>query len=111
MVNLSSEEADLVFRALSDGTRREMLAALGGGEVSISELALPFDMSLAGVSKHVKVLERAGLVDVRKEGRTHYCRFNRRALRPATDIIRYYERFWNTRLDALQAHLEGQRRR
>src|SRR5690554_3559364 len=96
---------DAVFHALSDPTRRAMLHRLSTGERSVSELATPFSMSLAGASKHVKVLEGAGLVRRRIEGRTHYCRLEAERLRQAQEWLHYYERFWNERLDALEALL------
>lgn len=99
---------DHVFRALSDGTRRAMLSRLAGGERSIGELAAPFSMSLAGASKHVKVLEAAGLVRRQIRGRTHYCRLEAARLAEAQAWIAHYERFWTTRLDALDALLRAE---
>lgn len=105
MVEHTSQALDGVFRALADPTRRAMLASLAEGERSVTELAAPFDMSLAGASKHVKVLERAGLVERRVDGRTHRCRLKAEALARADRWLRYYERFWSTRLDALEREL------
>ena len=102
MVKQLDNPLDAVFQALSDPTRRDMLDKLALREHSISELAAPHDMSLAAASKHVKVLERAGLVFRSKTGRTHYCRLNPRPLAEAEAWLRYYERFWNQRLDALE---------
>jgi DNA-binding transcriptional ArsR family regulator len=96
---------DGVFHALSDGTRRAMLRRLAGGERTVSELAEPFAMSLAAASKHVKVLERAGLVKRTVEGRTHRCRIETRPLGKAADWLGFYERFWNDRLDRLEQEL------
>ena len=104
MVDLASADVDRVFQALSDATRRHMLAALCRKDATISELARPFDMSLAGAAKHVKVLELAGLVRVQKSGRSHLCRINQEAFGTAAEVLAYYEHFWNQRLDALQAH-------
>jgi DNA-binding transcriptional ArsR family regulator len=79
-----------------------MLAALALGEKSIGELAAPHAMSFAGASKHVQVLERAGLVARRKAGRTQICRLEAAPMAEATVWLRQWERFWNTRLDTLQ---------
>lgn len=110
MVEYISPHLDAVFHALSDPTRRTMLHRLSSGEQTVSNLAKPFDMSLAGASKHVKVLEGAGLVSRRVEGRTHYCRLEAARLAEAHAWFRYYERFWTDRLDALQAILESEDR-
>lgn len=105
MVESSALELDAVFHALSDRTRRAMLARLGDGESSISALAKPFDMSFAGASKHIRVLEQAGLVRRRVEGRTHYCRLDASRLAEADRWLRGYEKFWTGKLDALEAML------
>ena len=110
MVEYQSPHLDAVFHPLSDPTRRAMLHHLSGGEQSVSQLAQPFDMSLAGASKHVKVLEGAGLVSRRVDGRTHYCRLEAARLAEAQAWFRYYERFWSNRLDKLQAILEAEDR-
>ena len=103
MVELDSPQLDTIFHALGDPTRRGMLASLALGEKSIGELAEPFDMSFAGASKHVKVLEGAGLLSRRKSGRTHLCRLEAEPLGEAERWLRQWERFWNVRLDRLQA--------
>ncbi len=105
MVQHHSEQLDAVFQALSDPTRREMLRCLTSGERSIGELAAPFRMSFAGASKHVRVLERAGLVHRTVHGRTHRCRLAPAPLAGAFDWLRNYERFWSDRLDALEQEL------
>lgn len=97
---------DSTFHALADPTRRGMLANLALGEKSIGELAEPFRMSLAGASKHVKVLEEAGLLKRRKVGRTHFIRLEARPLAEAERWLRQWEKFWNARLDRLQALVE-----
>ncbi|WP_173934448.1 metalloregulator ArsR/SmtB family transcription factor [Chelativorans sp. Marseille-P2723] len=104
----NSAVLDAVFHALSDSTRRRMLRALAKGEQSVSALAAPFSMSLAGASKHVKVLERAGLVRRRVDGRIHYCRLDAARLAEAEAWLRHYERFWNRRLDTLEALLRAE---
>ncbi len=100
------QRLDAVFQALSDPTRRSMLASLSGGERSIGELAAPFSMSFAGASKHVKALEQAGLVRRRVSGRTHLLSLDPKPLEDAHEWLRFYERFWTERLDALQRVLE-----
>lgn len=85
-----------------------MLERLQGGEMSIGELAAPFDMSLAGASKHVRVLESAQLVRRRVSGRTHFCRLEAARLAQAQAWISHYERFWTQRLDTLEAILRAE---
>ena len=102
-------EMDAVFQALSHAARRDMLGRLAGGERTIGELAAPFDMSLAAASKHVKVLEGAGLLDRRVRGRQHVCRLRPQPLARANDWLRFYERFWTARLDSLDAMFESAR--
>ncbi len=97
---------DTTFQALSDPTRRGMLASLALGEKSIGELAEPFSMSFAGASKHVKVLEDAGLIARRKVGRTHIIRIDAKPLEEAERWLRQWEKFWNVRLDRLEALIE-----
>lgn len=102
MVEYDSHRLDGVFRALADVTRRGMLAHLASGEKSVGELAQPFSMSFAGASKHVKVLEDAGLIRRQVRGRTHICRLEAGPLADAEQWLRHYERFWTARLDALE---------
>jgi DNA-binding transcriptional ArsR family regulator len=102
MVDNDSPQLDIIFRALGDSTRRGMLAKLALGERSIGELAEPFAMSFAGASKHVKVLEEAGLVRREVRGRTHICRLEAGPLADADQWLSHYERFWTGRLDALE---------
>jgi DNA-binding transcriptional ArsR family regulator len=105
MVELEAPRLDAVFHALGDATRRQMLRNLTDGERSVGELAAPFDMSLAAASKHVKALERAGLVRRRVMGRTHLCRLEAQALEAAHAWIGFYQRFWSGRLDILEGLL------
>src|SRR5262245_57873812 len=102
MVN---SQLDVVFRALGDPTRRAMLRTLSAGEQTVGDLARPFRMSLPAVVKHIDVLERAGLVRRTVHGRTTRCRLEPRRLAKAMEWLSYYERFWNERLDALDALL------
>ncbi|TDJ64285.1 MAG: transcriptional regulator [Proteobacteria bacterium] len=101
MVKDRQQTLDQVFQALSDPTRRAIVRALAKRERTAGELATPFDMSLAAVSKHLKLLEEAGLMARRVEGRTHYCRLNPRGLERAQGWLSFYERFWSERLDQL----------
>jgi DNA-binding transcriptional ArsR family regulator len=97
---------DGAFHALAHPARRDMLGRLAGGPLTVGELAEPVEMSLAAASKHVRVLERAQLVRRTVEGRRHVCRLDPGPLASATEWLRFYERFWNERLDDLQALLE-----
>jgi DNA-binding transcriptional ArsR family regulator len=107
MVDKSSR-LDAVFGALSDPTRRAMLRDLAARPRTIGELASPFDISLAGASKHIQVLERAGLVQREVQGRVHTCRLDARPLHAGAEWIRHYERFWNQKLDVLEALLKAE---
>lgn len=98
---------DTVFHALADPTRRGMLATLALGEKSVGELAVPYKMSFAGASKHVKVLEGAGLLSRRKTGRTHLCSLRAEPLAEAERWLKQWEEFWTVRLDRLQALVEA----
>lgn len=102
MVKLKASELDTVFHALGDATRRSMLRRLAHGECTVSELAQPFDISLPAASKHIKTLENAGLIRRRVRGRTHHCRLAPGPLAGVHQWLSEYERFWNTRLDALE---------
>ena len=94
-----------VYAALADPTRRAILASLAKREANVGELAERFPISFNGVSKHVKVLERAGLVRRTVSGREHRLRLDARPLREAARWLAHYQTFWNDRLDALTAHL------
>ncbi len=110
MVESKTRALDNVFQALTDPTRRAMLKSLSAGELNIGELAAPFEMSLAAASKHVKVLERAGLVTRVIQGRTHVCRLDPRPLAEADEWLRFYEQFWHRQLNALDASLKAEGR-
>lgn len=92
---------DLVFRALGDSTRRAMLRRLARGEQTVSELAAPHRMSLAAASKHIRTLERAGLVKRTVRGRIHYVRIDPRPLAKADNWLHEYEKLWDLRIDRL----------
>lgn len=110
MVEFQTPHLDTVFHALSDPTRRAMLYRLTKGEHSVGDLATPFNMSLAGASKHIKVLEGAGLVLRRIEGRTHICQLQADRLAEAQQWLRTYEKFWTARLDDLEEILREEDR-
>src|SRR6266508_3296404 len=93
---------DHVMVAISDPTRRAIIGRLARGPARISDVAAPFPMSLTGVCKHVKVLERAGLVRRTRHGRENTLEFSAKPLRDAARWILQYERYWNTRLDRLE---------
>ena len=99
---------DTTFQALSDPTRRGMLASLALGEKSIGALGEPFAMSFAGAAKHVKVLESAGLIERRKAGRQQICTLRAEPLAEAELWLKQWERFWTVRLDRLQALVESE---
>jgi DNA-binding transcriptional ArsR family regulator len=101
---------DATFQALSDPTRRGMLASLALGERSIGELGEPFAMSFAGAAKHVKVLENAGLVERRKAGRKQICSLRAEPLAEAERWLKQWEKFWTVRLDRLQAIIESDKK-
>jgi DNA-binding transcriptional ArsR family regulator len=108
MVVRNSAALDSVFHALADPTRREMLRMLTAGQRNIGELAAPFSMSFAAASKHVRVLETAGLVRRRIEGRSHICQIDPAPLAAANEWLRFYEGFWTSRFDRLDALLKAE---
>ncbi len=106
MVNASMLEMDKIFSALSDPTRRTILDQLRKGQASITQIAEPFDMSLPAISKHLKVLQKAGLITNIKEGRTHYLHLNPQPLKAALEWLEFYQHLWESQLDSLAAFLE-----
>ncbi len=108
MVKSNAARLDAVFHALSDSTRRAILRDVSKQEKTVGEVAKPHRMSLAAVSKHLKVLEAAELIARERRGSFQIVRLNAASLRPADEWLAYYETFWSARLDALQAHLESQ---
>jgi DNA-binding transcriptional ArsR family regulator len=102
---------DQVYAAIADPTRREILSLLAQGDVNVGSLAQWFPISLNGVSKHIKVLERAGLVEREVQGREHRLRLNPLPLQEAAGWLEHYRQFWDRRLEALEAHLLEKRRR
>jgi DNA-binding transcriptional ArsR family regulator len=105
------QRLDAVFAAIADPTRRAILATLADREARVGDLAERFPISLNAVSKHIHVLERAGLVERRIEGREHHLRVNGAPLRDAAAWLAHYADFWGTRLDALERLLVARRRR
>lgn len=111
MVELNPAPLDAVFHALSDPTRRDMLRRLAAEERSVGELAAPLSMSLAAASKHIRTLERAGLVRREVRGRTHVCRLDASPLARADAWLDFYREFWGDRLDALERALRKDARK
>jgi DNA-binding transcriptional ArsR family regulator len=103
---MSSDALSTTFAALADPTRRAILARLALGETSVTELAEPFDISLPAISKHLKVLERAGLIARGREAQWRPCRISPDGLRPVDDWLESYRQLWNQRLDRLETYLQ-----
>jgi len=109
MVKYQDPALDAVFAALADSTRRGILESLSsGGDVAVSELAAPHDMSLPGFMKHLKVLEDAGLVSRTKEGRVVSCTLEAQPMKQASAWMARYEKFWTEKLDSLARYLYQQ---
>ena len=106
MVNYSDRPLDLAFGALAHPIRRGILARLSQGEASIAELARPFKVSAPAISKHMRILEAAGLLSRKKEGREHRCRLEQKRMKEAQDWIEQHRTFWNERLDSLERYLK-----
>jgi DNA-binding transcriptional ArsR family regulator len=104
-----SLDLDTTFAALADSTRRAILARLARGEAAVGDLAEPFDISLPAISRHLRVLERAHLIERRVDAQWRVCRLRPGALRDAAHWIDHYRRFWEERLDDLAALLEEPR--
>lgn len=102
---ISSDRLSATFAALSDPTRRAILARLAAGETSVTKLAAPFEMSLPAISKHLKVLERAGLVGRGREAQWRPCRLEAGPLKDASDFLERYRRFWEQSFDRLEDYL------
>ena len=102
---MSLEQLNTTFSALADPTRRTILARLASGKASVSELAKPFDMSLPGISKHLKVLQNAGLISQSREAQWRPCQLNARPLKEASAWIEHYRQFWEESFDRLDAYL------
>lgn len=103
---MTTDRLSSTFAALADPTRRAILARLALGETSVLKLAEPFEMSLPAVSKHLKVLERAGLITRGRDAQMRPCRIDARALKEADDWLEEYRRLWEQRLDRLDDYLK-----
>lgn len=101
----TAAQLDATFSALADPTRRAILAKLARGERSVTELAKPFDMSLPAISKHLKVLERARLIERGRDAQFRPCRLNPKPLREAADWVEQYTKLWDEQLDRLDDYL------
>ena len=103
---MASDKLSLIFSALADPTRRAILAALALGPMPVGEIAKPFDMSEPAVIKHLKVLERAGLVETDRKGQMRPRRLNAQPLAEASSWVEQYRQFWEASFDQLDAYLE-----
>jgi len=103
---MAADHLSITFAALADPTRRAILARLSSGEASVTELAEPFDMSLPAISRHLKVLEHAGLIARGRDAQWRPCRLQARPLEEASDWIEQYRRFWEESLDRLGDYLQ-----
>jgi DNA-binding transcriptional ArsR family regulator len=101
----SDDELSVTFAALADPTRRAILARLARGEATVNELAAPFDLSLPGVSKHLKVLQHAGLISQGRRAQWRPCRLEPQRLKEVNDWIQTYRRIWEARFDRLDEYL------
>lgn len=102
---MPADQLSITFAALADPTRRAILARLASGETSVKKLAQPFDMSLPAISKHLKVLERAGLIERSRQAQWRPCRLHARPLKDAADWIEDYRRFWEESFNRLDEYL------
>lgn len=106
MVNYAERRLDLAFGALSHPIRRGILARLSTGEATIAELAKPFKVSAPAITKHMRILEDAGLLSRKKLGREHHCRLEAKRMKEAEAWIEAHSKFWNEKLDALERYLK-----
>lgn len=111
MVELHAAQLDSIFHALGDATRRRMLRSLASGERTVGQLAEPFAISFQAASKHIKVLEHAGLIRREVRGRTHLCRLAPGPLATAHQWLSFYEHFWTEHLDLLERLLRQDARK
>jgi DNA-binding transcriptional ArsR family regulator len=103
---MPTDQLTSTFSALADPTRRAILARLSKGEMSVTDLAAPFNMSLPGVSKHLKVLEKAGLIARGREAQWRPCRLNAEPLKDVADWVDHYRKFWQESFDRLDVYLK-----
>jgi DNA-binding transcriptional ArsR family regulator len=102
---MATDHLSTTFAALADPTRRAILARLAAGDASVTQLAEPFEMSLPAISKHLKVLERAGLIARGREAQWRPCRLEARPLKDVSDWVQHYRQFWEQSFDRLDAYL------
>lgn len=103
---MSADVLSMTFAALADPTRRAILSRLASGEASVKQLAMPFAMSLPAISRHLKVLETAGLISKGRDAQWRPCRLEAMPLKEAMDWVGQYRQFWEARLDRLDAYLQ-----
>ncbi|MGB9143741.1 MAG: metalloregulator ArsR/SmtB family transcription factor [Aestuariivirga sp.] len=108
MQTAAETRLDKVFQALSDSTRRSILRRISRRELTVSEIARPYELTFAAVSKHLKVLQQARLIDRRKDGSFQMISLNPEAMKSADQWLRFYQQFWTTRLETLKSLLEDE---
>lgn len=108
MVNYSNKVLDKTFDALASPIRRGILARLSQGWAAVTELAEPYDVSLPAISKHLRIMEEAGLIERHKIGRVHYCRLVPGPMQNATEWLNFYRQYWETQLESLAEFLQGE---
>jgi DNA-binding transcriptional ArsR family regulator len=104
----SSKQLDLIFHALADSTRREILNLITSESLMVTEIAGKFEMSLNAVSKHLKILEAAGFLTRKTTGRVHMCRLNPKPFDSVKEVVAFYSRFWESQLQGLEDYLNAQ---
>src|SRR5215831_10422196 len=110
MVSQQLQALDRVFLALGHPVRRQILERLMVSEATVTDIAAPFELSLNAISKHLKVLEKAGLIQRQIQGREHYCRLSPQPLEEVTDWLTHYQTFWTSRFDAMEQELIARER-
>lgn len=106
MVNYNEHRLDLSFGALAHPIRRGILARLSVGEATVAQLARPFNVSAPAITRHMRILEEAGLLSRKRRGREHHCRLEQERMQEAVAWIEQHRKFWNQRLDALERYLK-----
>lgn len=104
-LTMTADQLSNIFSALADPTRRAILARLALGEISVNELAAPFEMSLPAVTKHLKVLQRAGLISQSRQAQSRPCKLEAKPLQEVATFLAQYQQFWEQRLDQLDSYL------
>src|SRR5437762_11115475 len=110
MLASQPQTLDKIFLALGHPVRRQILVRLAQGTATVTDIAEPFEMSLNAISKHLKVLEKAGLIQRRVLGREHHCRIRPEALEEVSNWLTYYQAFWTSRLDAIEQEIIASKR-